>query len=90
VTTPTSPGILAALRQLGADGAGSWLLVGTGGAARAVAVAAGAAKADLHVLSRDAARARDFAAWARGLGTRAEAARGKFEPDIAINATPPA
>ena len=28
-------GILAALRQLGADGAGSWLLVGTGGAARA-------------------------------------------------------
>src|SRR5205814_127356 len=59
-------GIQAALRQLGADGAGSWLLVGTGGAARAVAVAAAAAKADLHVLSRDAARARDFAAWARG------------------------
>jgi len=81
-------GILAALRQLGADGAGSWLLVGTGGAARAVAVAAAAANADLHVLSRDAARARDFAAWARGHGTRAEAARGKLEPDIAINATP--
>src|SRR6266699_6346598 len=81
-------GILAALRQLGADGAGSWLLIGTGGAARAVAVAAAAAKADLHVLSRDAARARDFAAWARGQGTRAEAARGNLEPDIAINATP--
>src|SRR5881409_952745 len=28
-------GILAALRQLGADGAGSWLLLGTGGSARA-------------------------------------------------------
>src|SRR5881296_2642917 len=56
--------------------------------ARAVAVAAAAAKADLHVLSRDAARARDFAAWARGQGTRAEPARGKLEPDIAINATP--
>ncbi len=81
-------GILAALRQLGADGAGSWLLLGTGGSARAVAVAAAAAKADLHVLSRDAARARDFAAWARGQGTRAEPARGKLEPDIAINATP--
>src|SRR5438309_3716242 len=81
-------GILAALRQLGADGAGSWLLLGTGGSARAVAVAAAAAKADLHVLSRDAARARDFAAWARGQGTRAEPARGKLQPDIAINATP--
>jgi len=81
-------GILAALRQLGADGGGSWLLLGTGGSARAVAVAAATAKADLHVLSRDAARARDFAAWARGQGTRAEAARGQLEPDIAINATP--
>src|SRR5256884_610205 len=81
-------GILAALRQLGADGAGSWLLVGTGGAARAVAVAAAAAKADLHVLSRDAGRARDFADWASRQGTRAAAARGKLEPDIAINATP--
>src|SRR5437016_11129458 len=81
-------GILAALRQLGADGAGSWLLVGTGGSARAVAVAAAAAKADLHVLSRDAARARAFAAWARGQGTRAGPARGQPQPDLAINATP--
>src|SRR5437879_905798 len=54
-------GILAALRRLDADGAGSWLLVGTGGAARAVAVAAAQVNAQLHVLSRDAARARDFA-----------------------------
>src|SRR5437773_4677642 len=66
-------GILAALRQLGADGAGSWLLVGTGGAARAVEVAAAAANADLHVLSRDAERARGFDAWGRGTGRRSAA-----------------
>src|SRR6266513_1792326 len=38
-------GILAALRQLGADGAGSWLLLGTGGSARAVAVTAAGVRA---------------------------------------------
>jgi shikimate dehydrogenase len=81
-------GILAALRQLGGDGAGTWLVVGTGGAARAVAVAAGRAKADLHVLSRDAARARAFAEWAEQIGTRATPARGRFDPDVVINATP--
>jgi shikimate dehydrogenase len=81
-------GILTALRQLDVDGPGSWLVVGTGGAARAVAVAAGEAKADLHVLSRDAARARDFADWARGRGVRASPARGSLNPDVAINATP--
>ena len=32
------PGVLACLKQLGVDGARSWLLVGTGGAARAVAI----------------------------------------------------
>src|SRR5205807_1908609 len=67
---------------------GSWLLVGTGGAARAVAVAAATAKADLHVVSRDAARARGFTDWARGSGARAEPARGALQPDVAINATP--
>lgn len=81
-------GILTALRQLRADGGGSWLVVGTGGAARAVAVAAAHAKADLHVLSRDAARARDFAEWARSRGVQAEPARGALDPDVAINATP--
>src|SRR6266566_2489664 len=34
------PGVLACLRQLDVDGARRWLLIGTGGAARAVAVAA--------------------------------------------------
>jgi shikimate dehydrogenase len=81
-------GIHAALNQLGLDGAGTWLVVGTGGAARAVAVAAADAQAQLHVLSRDASRARDFVLWARGLGARAEAARGALEPEIVINATP--
>src|SRR5205085_1645639 len=59
-----------------------------GGAARAVAVAAATAKADLHVVSRDAARARGFTDWARGSGARAEPARGALQPDVAINATP--
>src|SRR5205807_10599785 len=83
-------GSLSALRQLGggADGGGSWLLVGTGGAARAVAVAAAMAKADLHVVSRDAARARAFSDWARTSGARAAPARGALQPDVAINATP--
>ncbi len=81
-------GILAALRQLGADGPGTWLVLGTGGAARAVAVAAAAARADLHVLSRDAARARDFAEWAGSHGVRATPARGALDPDVVINATP--
>ena len=81
-------GILTALRQLGADGGGSWLLVGTGGAARAVAVAAATARADLHVVSRDAARARAFSDWAQTSGARAAPAQGALQPDVAINATP--
>ena len=87
------PGVLGALRALGEDGGGggegaSWLVIGTGGAARAVAVAAAEARAELHVLSRDAARAREFADWATSRGARAQPARGAFEPEIAINATP--
>lgn len=81
-------GILAALRQLGVDGGGSWLVIGTGGAARAVAVAAGQVHADVHILSRDAARAGHFAEWARQCGVRAAPARGTLDLDIAINATP--
>ena len=54
-------GVLAGLKHLGVDGAGRWLLVGTGGAARAVAVAAAELHAEVHVLSRDAARAQRFA-----------------------------
>jgi len=79
--------IAACVQQLGVDGKGRWLVVGTGGAARAVAVVAADAAAELHVLSRDAERARSFADWARSRGARAEPARGALEPDIAINAS---
>ena len=81
-------GVLASLRQLGAEGAPQWLLIGTGGAARAVAVAAAEARAALHVLSRDAGRAAQFADWARSRGAEAHPARGDLIPDVAINATP--
>src|SRR5260370_17817631 len=50
-------GILGALRQLGADGGGSWLVVGTGGSARAVAGAAAEAGARRPAFSPDAAPA---------------------------------
>ena len=49
-------GVLAALRELGTDG-GRWLVIGTGGSARAVAVAAAEARAELYVKSRAAERA---------------------------------
>src|SRR5213594_4980633 len=65
-------GVLTCLKQLGVDGASRWLLVGTGGTARAVAVAAAELHAEVHVLSRDAARAQRFADWARGRGARAD------------------
>ena len=81
-------GVIASLRQLGAEGAAHWLLIGTGGAARAVAVAAALVRATVHVLSRDAGRAAQFAEWARSRGTDAHLARGDLTPDVAINATP--
>jgi shikimate dehydrogenase len=81
-------GVLAALEGLGVAGAGTWLVAGTGGAARAVAVAAAERGAELHILSRDAGRAHRFAAWARTRGARAQPAREGLVPDVAINATP--
>lgn len=84
-------GILASLRRLGADGgSGSrWLLLGTGGAARAVAIAAAQARAELRVVSRDPQRARAFAEWARSRDARAvDAAAATAQPDVVINATP--
>ena len=81
------PGVRAALRDLGVNG-GRWLLLGTGGAARAVAVAAADAGATLRVRSRHPERAREFVEWANGLGSRAEAAHEPAEVDAVINATP--
>lgn len=81
-------GIRQALLDLDVDGAGRWLVIGTGGSARAVAAAAGGAKAQLLVKSRDAARARAFADWAGSIGVRAAAAAPGEGADVAINATP--
>src|SRR5207247_9368689 len=67
---------------------GRWLVVGTGGSARAVAVTAADRGASLWVRSRNADRARDFAAWGRTIGADVEVAAGAVEIDVAINATP--
>ena len=80
-------GVRAALAVLGGTG-GRWLVIGTGGSARAVAVAAAEEGAALWVRSRHPDRARDFAAWAKQLGVRAEPAHGPVEVETAINATP--
>jgi len=81
-------GIGAALEKLGATNAKRWLVVGTGGSARAVAVAAADRGATLFVRSRDGARAQAFAKWANGIGAQARAANGPVEVEVAINATP--
>ena len=83
-------GVRAALSTLGAfsGNGGRWLVIGTGGSARAVAVAAADAGATLWVRSRHPDRARAFAAWAKQFGAHAEAAHGPIEVDVAINATP--
>lgn len=80
-------GVRAALTALGVDG-GRWLVIGTGGSARAVAVAAADAGAVLSVRSRHPDRAQVFADWAKRLGVRAEVAHGPVEVDAAVNATP--
>lgn len=76
------PGVRAALGEVGVDG-GRWLVLGTGGAARAVAVAAADAGVALWVRSRHPERAQQFAAWAR-----ASVAHGPVDVDVVINATP--
>jgi shikimate dehydrogenase len=83
-------GVRAALRDLGIDGTGGrrWLVIGTGGSARAVAVAAQEENAELVVKSRDPERARRFVAWAKHQGGRAEVADRKLDVNVAINATP--
>jgi shikimate dehydrogenase len=72
-------GVRQALAALGADGAGRWLVLGTGGAARAVLVAAAEAKASLAVRSRDPDRARRFADWGAARGVRVEVVHGPLQ-----------
>jgi len=82
-------GIKAALARIGAAGTRArWLVVGTGGSARAAAAAAADWGATLFVRSRDPARAKSFATWANGIGATVSAATGPVEIDVAINATP--
>jgi shikimate dehydrogenase len=81
-------GIQAALNALGADGAERWLVLGTGGGARAALVAAREARAQVYVRSRDPQRAREFAAWGESRGARVQVADGPVEADVAVNATP--
>lgn len=79
-----SHGILAALAELGVRD-GNWLLIGTGGSARAAVHAALRAGARIAVQSRDPTRARDFRAMARQAGV------GLAEPgdcQVVINCTP--
>jgi shikimate dehydrogenase len=78
-------GVLDALQPLHAEG--PWLVAGTGGGARGVAVAAREQSVTLLVRSRDAGRGSEFVEWAREIGVDAR-------PDddtpvrTAINATP--
>ena len=82
-------GLKAALTRMGAPGKGArWLVIGTGGSARAAVAAAADWGATLLVRSRDSSRAKSFAAWATGIGASAHAADGRVEVDVAINATP--
>lgn len=85
-------GVRAALAELGvAVGPGSggrWLVIGTGGAARAVAVVAGDTKVALAVRSRDAERARQFVAWAASIGVSAQVAGSPVTQDVMVNTTP--
>lgn len=81
-------GIRSALRALGVEGGGRWLILGTGGAARAAVIAAREAKADVCVRSRDPARAREFADWSASRGVATQVAHGPADVDVAINATP--
>ncbi|HYK10489.1 MAG TPA: shikimate dehydrogenase [Gemmatimonadales bacterium] len=81
-------GVLQALDQLGVARGGRWLVLGTGGSARAVAAAAADRGAILHVKSRMHETARRFVEWAR----KSLALEASPEPDgaaeVVINATP--
>ncbi len=81
-------GLRAGLAEVGAESAARWLVIGTGGTARAVAVAAADAGAVLLVRSRDAARAAAFTTWARTVGVTARIAGATDRADVVVNATP--
>ncbi len=77
-------GVLDALARLDAP-ATRWLVVGTGGSARAVIGAAAERGAQVAVQSRSSARAAEFVAWAATLGVKNV---DPTECEVLINATP--
>jgi shikimate dehydrogenase len=77
-------GVLHAITHLGAP-ATRWLVVGTGGSARAVIGAALESGASVAILSRAVETAQSFSAWATRLGV---ALCEPSDCDVAINATP--
>jgi len=81
-------GVGQALDRLGVSRGGRWLVLGTGGSARAVAAAAAERGAILHVRSRSAETARRFVRWAQErLALQAHEATDD-SADVVINATP--
>lgn len=78
-------GVRAALAAL--DASPPWLLVGTGGAAHAVAVAAAEEGVPLLIRSRARERAEAFCRWARDVGVAARSDDGRPIGSV-INATP--
>lgn len=79
-------GILGATDRIEADG--PWLLVGTGGSARAVAAAAKERDVTVVVRSRKAARAHAFVEWTRELGLDTCEVDDGRQVQTVINATP--
>jgi len=79
-------GVLGAVDAV--EGEGPWLVVGTGGSARAVAAAARERGATLLVRSRRQERAANFSAWARALGVPDAVPDDGRPIGTAINATP--
>lgn len=81
-------GVGQALDQLGVSQGGRWLVIGTGGSARAVAAAAADRGAILHVRSRSQETARRFVRWAQDrLALQVHEATDD-RADVVINATP--
>jgi len=78
------PGLLAALDDLEAP-PGGWLILGTGGGARAVVGAACERGVAVAVLSRSADRRRRFEAWSAELGARVA---DREACTVVINTTP--
>lgn len=78
-------GVLEALRALEMHKSSAWMIVGTGGSARAVVGAALEEGARVAVRSRDPGRAASFMTWATALGVKAAAAE---ECELVVNATP--